>query len=173
MPDSPAAVRPVALPSPYAHDQVAQAFATGIGAAIAPAEEHLGRLHEVFDPWQAPPAFLDWLVRLTGARTEPDWSERQRRAAIALAPWLAAHRGMPYALRREAKEIHGWELDITDTGGVFTGEQRPPEGRMLTVTLKSRAGDDRASLTHRLTRLVLAHCPAHLPFRVVVTAPPG
>ncbi|GHC44361.1 phage tail protein [Streptomyces cinnamoneus] len=173
MPDSPSAVRPVALPALYAHDTVAKAFATGIGAALAPAEDRLDRLHEVFDPWQAPPAFLDWLARLTGARTEPDWTERQRRAAIALAPWLAAHRGTPRALRREAKEIYGWDLDIAEPGGVFTGEQRPPEGRMLTVTLKARQGEDRATLTHRLTRLVLAHRPAHLPFQVVVTPPPG
>ncbi|MBH1934410.1 hypothetical protein I5Q34_08930 [Streptomyces sp. AV19] len=159
---------PPALPAVYGEDHVTHAFAGGIGAALAPSEECLDGLAGLLDPWTAPSPFLDWLARITGARVEPDWTELQRRTAIALAPWLAAHRGTRHALLREAEEIYAWHLDLDDLGGVFHGDQRPPAGRMLTVTLTLRADQDRLTAERRLTRLVAAHCPAHLPFKTVV-----
>ncbi|KJK56006.1 phage tail protein [Saccharothrix sp. ST-888] len=169
----PSPVRPLALPAVYQNDPVALAFAAAIGAAMAPAEERIDSLDAVLDPWRAPPAFLDWLIRITGARVEPGWTEVQRRKAVDLAPRLAAHRGTPYGLLLEAREIHGWDLHVDDPGDVFTGAGRPPRaGRMLTVTLTTRQGEDRQALEHRLTRLVRAHCPAHLPFKVTVNQRP-
>ncbi|MEU1312404.1 phage tail protein [Streptomyces cinnamoneus] len=167
MPEVP---RPPTLPAVYAGDRVAHAFAAGIGAALAPSQDRLDRLAEVLDPWTAPASFLDWLTHITGARVEPDWTELQHRTAVALAPWLAAHRGTRHALLREAREIYGWALDVQDLGGVFTGDRRPLAGRMLTVTLALGHGEDRLTAERRLTRLVAAHCPAHLPFKTVVTA---
>ncbi|MEU6328575.1 phage tail protein [Streptomyces sp. NPDC047049] len=167
---APAAGQPVRLPAVYAYDQVTQAFAAGAGAAIGPVGHLLDRLAEVLDPWQAPVPFLDWLIRITGARVEPDWTEEQRRTAIALAPWLAAHRGRRCALLREAEEIHGWtpdRLQIADPGDVYTGDEKPPPGRMLTVTLTAAPGDP-AQYELPLYRLVAAHCPAHLPFHTQV-----
>lgn len=162
------AARPPALPAVYGGDHVAHAFATGIGAALAPSEAGLDGLAGLLDPWTAPSSFLDWLARITGARVEPDWTELQRRTAIALAPWLAARRGTRHALLREAEEIYGWSLDIKDLGGVLPEGRHPPAGRMLTVTLTLGAGQDRLTTERRLTRLVAAHCPAHLPFKTVV-----
>ncbi|MFD7838226.1 phage tail protein [Streptomyces sp. NPDC059761] len=171
-PADPAVARgpvPLALPALYHDDTVVQAFAAAIGEALAPAEELLDDLDALLDPWRAPPAFLDWLIRITGARVEPGWTANQRRKAIDLAPRLAAHRGTPYGLRLEAKEIHGWDLDIGDPGGVRTTDDPPaPAGRMLTVTLTAGGGEDQRALERRLTRLVRAHCPAHLPFSVTV-----
>ncbi|MEU1815043.1 phage tail protein [Streptomyces roseifaciens] len=167
---APRAARPLALPSVYSGDTVAEAFAAAIGEALAPTEERIESLDAVLDPWRAPPAFLDWLIRITGARVEPGWTETQRRKAVDLAPRLTAYRGTPYGLLLEAKELHGWDrLVIDDPGGVFTDGDRPPRaGRTLTVTLTAGRDEDRQALEHRLTRLVRAHCPAHLPFKVVV-----
>ncbi|MGK5732750.1 phage tail protein [Streptomyces sp. URMC 124] len=169
------AARPLALPSVYSGDTVVEAFAAAIGEALAPTEERIESLDAVLDPWRAPPAFLDWLIRITGARVEPGWSENQRRKAVDLAPRLAAHRGTPYGLLLEAKELHGWDrLVVDDPGGVFTDGDRPPRaGRMLTVTLTAGRDEDRPALEHRLTRLVRAHCPAHLPFKVAVISDQG
>ncbi|MDT0449603.1 phage tail protein [Streptomyces sp. DSM 40473] len=172
MPTSP--TRPLPLPAVYGRDTVARAFAAAIGEAMSPAEERLDGLDAVLDPWRAPPAFLDWLIRITGARVEPGWSEVRRREAVDLAARLAAYRGTPYGLRLEAREILRWvppdfALDVGDPGVVFTDTgQAPPPGRMLTVTLTAPAEEDQRALESRLTRLVKAHCPAHLPFRAVV-----
>ncbi|MEV0374868.1 phage tail protein [Streptomyces sp. NPDC050636] len=171
----PAPARPLPLPAVYGHDSVAHAFAAAIGETMAPVEERIDDLDAVLDPWRAPPAFLDWLISITGARVEPGWSEIRRRKAIDLAPRLAAHRGTPYGLRLEAREILGWTppahtLVIDDPGLVFTGhDSAPSAGRMLTVTLTAPAGADQRALESRLSRLVAAHCPAHLPFKVVIT----
>ncbi|MFI9235512.1 phage tail protein [Streptomyces sp. NPDC053079] len=167
--------RPLPLPAVYGHDTVALAFAAALGEAMAPAEERIDGLDAVLDPWRAPPAFLDWLIRITGARVEPGWPEGLRRKAVDLAPRLAAHRGTPYGLLLEAREIHGWAppgfaLVVDDPGRVFTHDDPAPRaGRMLTVTLTAPAGEDQRALESRLTRLVRAHCPAHLPFKVTVT----
>ncbi|MFF4739479.1 phage tail protein [Streptomyces sp. NPDC001262] len=171
MPPFPA--RPLPLPTVYGRDTVAQAFAAAIGETLAPVEERVDGLDAVLDPWRAPPAFLDWLIAITDARVEPGWDEIRRRKAIDLAPRLAAYRGTPYGLRLEAREILGWTDDmlvIDDPGLVFTDDDLPPgAGRMLTVTLTAPPDTDQRALESRLTRLVAAHCPAHLPFKVVVT----
>lgn len=171
MPPSPA--RPLPLPAVYGRDTVAQAFAAAIGETLVPVEERVDDLDAVLDPWRAPPAFLDWLIAITGARVEPGWDEARRRKAIDLAPRLAAHRGTLYGLRLEAREILGWSdqaLVIDDPGLVFTDrDPAPGAGRMLTVRLTAPAGEDQRALESRLTRLVAAHCPAHLSFKVVVT----
>lgn len=172
---SPYPARPLPLPAVYRHDTVALAFAAAIGEAMAPAEERIDGLDAVLDPWRAPPAFLDWLIRITGARVEPGWPEGLRRKAVDLAPRLAAHRGTPYGLLLEAREIHGWAapgftLVVDDPGRVTTYDgPAPPSGRMLTVTLTAPAGEDQRALESRLTPLVRAHCPAHLPFKATVT----
>ncbi|MGW7582711.1 phage tail protein [Kitasatospora sp. NPDC054768] len=162
------APRPLALPSVYADDTVVQAFAGGVGAALAPTEYLLDRLEDVFDPWLSPPDCLPWLVRITGARVEADWDEVRRRTAVALAPWLDARRGTPRALLREAEEIYDWHLSVDDPGGVFTGTEVPPAAAAVTVTLTAGSTQNQSALTARLTRLVEAHCPAHIPFRAVV-----
>lgn len=162
------APHPLALPSVYAGDTVVQAFADGAGAALAPSESLLDRLDHVFDPWQSPPSCLDWLARITGARIEADWDEVQHRTAIALAPWLDPRRGTRQALLREAEEIYGWTLKVDDPGGVFTSEDTPPDAATVTVTLTAGTTQTQAALTARLTRLVQAHCPAHVPFRTEV-----
>ncbi|MFB6887710.1 phage tail protein [Kitasatospora sp. NPDC056327] len=169
----PAAASPIGrdLPSIYAHDPVVQAFADGIRALTGPAEHALDELADVFDPWQAPAAFLDWLARITGARVESGWSERQRRAAIDLAPWLNARRGTAEALKTEALLIHGWSLVLADPGGVHDDGSPWQGGRTLLVRLTVPSDTDIATTTQQLERLVQAHCPAHLPHRVEVNAP--
>ncbi|MEU9564029.1 phage tail protein [Streptomyces sp. NPDC048161] len=165
------APRPLALPSLYAGDTVVQAFAGGVGAALAPAEGLLDRLDQVFDPWVSPSGCLDWLARITGARIEADWDEIQHRTAIALAPWLEPRRGTRQALLREAEEIYGWTLKVEDPGGVFTGAGTPPDAAAVIVTLTAGTPETQTALTARLTRLVQAHCPAHVPFRTEVVVP--
>ncbi|MEU8584156.1 phage tail protein [Streptomyces abikoensis] len=171
MPTSP--TRPLPLPAVYGHDTVVRAFAAAIGEVMAPAEERLDDLDAVLDPWRAPPAFLDWLIRITGARVEPGWDEIQRRQAVDLAARLAAYRGTLHGLKLEAREILRWvspfTLSYDDPGRVFTDAGPAPRtGHMLTVTLNAPAGQDQRALESRLTRLVQAHCPAHLPFKAVV-----
>lgn len=157
------------LPAIYANDTVVQAFADGIDALTGPAGQALDGLDDVFDPWRAPAPFLGWLARITGARIEPGWTERQQRTAIDLAPWLNARRGTPEALRTEALLVHGWSLDIADPGGVHEDGSAWQGGRTLIVRLTTDT--EVAAATAQLWRLVQAHCPAHLPYRVEVVPP--
>ncbi|SHN34096.1 peptidase inhibitor family I36 protein [Streptomyces yunnanensis] len=159
------------LPAVYATDQVIRAFATGIDALLNPLEDALDTLDTRLDPWQAPAAFLPWLAQITGARTEPGWPEHSLRTAIDLAPWLAAHRGTPHALLTEASYVYGWPLTLADPGGVLpcAPDADWPDTSVLEVTLGTpREGGIPADL-EALARLIAAHCPAHLPYRI---APP-
>ncbi|MEU2728462.1 phage tail protein [Streptomyces griseoviridis] len=175
---------PVPLPEVYAYDTVAQAFAEGIGALIGPTAALLDHLADLFDPWSAPTEFLPWLARITGARVESGFTERQVRTAIDLAPRLAAGRGTRQALLTEAQEVYGWQptrtpdlpwLQLTDPGEVIIGQDpERPAGRALTATLSVPGLDPalRPAVEEQLVRLVGAHCPAHLTFRAVVRKNP-
>ncbi|MFC0602570.1 phage tail protein [Streptomyces palmae] len=171
---------PVPLPAVYVNDTVAQAFAHGIGALTGPTAARLDRLADLFDPWSAPSAFLDWLARITGARVEPGFSEQQVRTAIDLAPRLAAGRGTREALLLEAEEVHGWRraqtagqpgLHLADPGELTTGRDSDRSADHTLVATLSVPGLDtlqRAAVEEQLVRLVRAHCPAHLVFQIVV-----
>src|SRR5215475_4263381 len=46
-------------------------------------EMAIGRLHRLFDPWTAPPEFMDWLASWVGLEFSPLWSEYSRRKITA------------------------------------------------------------------------------------------
>ncbi|WP_274919549.1 phage tail protein [Streptomyces sp. WZ-12] len=155
------------LPSIYTQDHVVRAFAAGIDALLDPMAHALDSFPNLFDPWSAPATFLDWLVHISGARTEPGWSEQRRRAAIDSCGWINARIGTPQALIAEARDVYGWKLSITEPHGVN------PDDRIVQIIarqLVSEQGSDldlnEPRVREQFDRLVRAHCPAHLEYKI-------
>ncbi|WP_107489246.1 phage tail protein [Streptomyces cinnamoneus] len=118
----------------------------------------------MLDPWRAPPAFLDWLIRITGARVEPGWPEGLRRKAVDLAPRLAAHRGTPYGLLLEAGRSTAGCRPASRSSSTTRPRLHPrrpgtPRRTHAHVTLTAPAGEDQRALESRLTRLVRRTAP--------------
>ncbi|GCE01787.1 phage tail protein [Embleya hyalina] len=149
------------LPAIHAADPVTSAFAAAIDALTDPLEERLDAMADVFDPWRCPAPGLAWLAHISGARTEPDWTEEQVRTAIDLAPRLLARRGTVAALLLEAEAVYGW------SPAALTVDDQDAGGGTIRVTLRIDADERQAQ--RRLARLVDAHCPAHLSPTVAVT----
>ncbi|MEU5431160.1 phage tail protein [Streptomyces olivoreticuli] len=149
------------LPAVYQDDPAIQAFADAIDSALHPVTEHLNTFPSLLDPWQTPPEYLDWLAHISGARTEPGWPLTKKRAAIDLAAWLAARRGTPEALRIEAALVYGWGLTLSGPSSeekefVVHVDQVPPEDQ----------DTDPSVFLDQLKRLILAHCPPHVAYRI-------
>lgn len=74
----------------------------------------ISQLHQLFDPWQTPPQFLDWLASwvdlelprvwdIQQHQYNPQWSEYQRRNAIAQIVPIYQQRGLKKGLDRFLK----------------------------------------------------------------------
>ncbi|MEU2834763.1 phage tail protein [Streptomyces lavendulae] len=162
------------LPPIYATDNVISAFASGIDALLNPMAHTLDDISDLFDPWRTPAPFLDWLTHLTGARTEPGWSEQRRRAAIEQSGWIGNRRGTPEALISEARNVYGWKLDLLDPGYVQTADDDVPDDAPLKVVARqltdfegNRLDLNEPEVQRQLDRLIKAHCPAHLKYVII------
>lgn len=103
--------------------------------------EVIDRLHEVFDPWTAPRAFLPWLAGWLGLRLPPVWDDYQQRKAIAEITQILLQRGLREGLHRH--------LDLYS---VATTRPRIVVDDAAKV-LFSRLVPDRAAGVHALTSL--------------------
>ncbi|MGY9069825.1 phage tail protein [Streptomyces sp. CAS3] len=159
----------LALPAVFATDTVMQEFAAAVAELLKPYGKALDELPNLLDSWLTDPEWLDWLSWASGAPGSASWPDAARRAAIESAAMLAAARGTRQALEREAGLL-GWELSIADPGGVVKGEAPAGQRRPLVVSLAWPPTDEPglAIARSRLTRMVERHCPAHVPWRVLV-----
>lgn len=63
-------------------------------------ETVISRLHRLFDPWAAPPEFLDWLASWVSLSFSPQWDEYQRRKVTAAIVQIYNRRGLKEGLDR-------------------------------------------------------------------------
>ncbi|MGW7416501.1 phage tail protein [Streptomyces sp. NPDC054863] len=161
------------LPAVFADDDLAQRFVAGLDEVMAPILNVLDCLPAYFDPALAPVDFTRWLAEWVGAETDGSEPEPRLRAAVAAAAYLHRVRGTRHGLAETVRLAFGVEPEITESGGAawsarplgpFPGEQRP----YLHVTV--RLADPGPADEHRLSALVAAARPAHMPYTVKVTA---
>lgn len=56
-------------------------------------EQEAAALPKIYDPWQAPEKFLPWLASLVALELDPQWADREKRAAINHIAALYKRRG--------------------------------------------------------------------------------
>ncbi|MGW8954810.1 phage tail protein [Streptomyces sp. NPDC055709] len=160
---------PLVLPAALARDPVMREFAARLALILEPFPRALEDFPRLLDAWRTDPAWLDWLSQITGAPDTEQWDEAARRAAVESAAVLAARRGTHEALVREAALL-GWDLSVSDPGQVSTADQRFGPRRPLVVALAWSPADTVRLVSARpqLDAIVRRHCPAHVPYTVVV-----
>ncbi|AYN32741.1 MULTISPECIES: phage tail protein [Streptomyces] len=160
------------LPAVFAEDDLAQRFVGGLDEVLAPILNVLDCLPAYFDPALAPVDFTRWLAGWVGAETDGSEPEPRLRAAVAAAAYLHRVRGTRRGLAETVRLAFGVAPEITESGGAdwsarplgrFPGVPRPS----LHVAL--RLPDPKPADAHRLSALVAAARPAHMPFTVKVT----
>ncbi|MEU2433660.1 phage tail protein [Streptomyces sp. NPDC007861] len=160
---------PLVLPAALARDPVMREFAARLALMLEPFPRALEDFPRLLDAWRTDPAWLDWLSRITGAPDTEQWDEAARRAAVESAAALAARRGTHEALVQEAALL-GWELSLYDPGRVSTADQPFGARRSLVAALAWSPADTVRLVSARpqLDAIVRRHCPAHLPYTIVV-----
>lgn len=162
------------LPAVYAEDPLARLFATGLDVVFGPLLTVLDCLEAYFTPALAPQDFLDWLGRWVGAELAGDEAEHITREIVTSAVTLHRRRGTALGVRAAVRLVTGVTPEITESGGSswsarplgsYPGSRRPE----LRVTVRVPTPD---TINHtRLTAVVAAARPAHMPFTVVVAGP--
>lgn len=160
-----------ALPALFQEDGFTQRFMSAFDASLAPVFATLDNLPAYFDPWLAPPDFLEWLGSWFGLALDDAWTIERRRAVLANAYQFYRMRGTAKGLKAQVEIFTGGTAEIIDTGGVATstkaGEALP--GSPNFALMVRVAVDDPSTInTTRLEALVEAAKPAHVTHKVQV-----
>lgn len=87
----------------------------------APVKAAIERLHEYFDPLEAPADFLSWLASWVAFKVEPGWPENKKRALIKRAMELYKIRGTVKGLKVFLAIFTEYEPEILENQWPFKG----------------------------------------------------
>lgn len=160
-----------ALPALFQEDGFTQRFMSAFDASLAPVFATLDNLPAYFDPWLAPPDFLEWLGSWFGLALDDTWTIERRRAVLANAYQFYRMRGTAKGLKAQVEIFTGGIAEIIDTGGVATstkaGEALPGSPNFA-LMVRVTVDDPTAINMTRLDELVANAKPAHVTHKVQV-----
>ncbi|WP_233221085.1 phage tail protein I [Streptomyces carminius] len=162
------------LPAPYAEDAFAQRFVSAFDEVMAPVLAVLDCLEAYWDPRLAPEDFLRWLAGWVAADADESRPLAERRRAVAGAVELHRLRGTARGLAEQVREALGVEVEVTDSGGAAwsaaPGGDLPGSPEPFLRVRVRGDGPGAPSMT-RLTALVDAGRPAHVPYTIESAGP--
>jgi phage tail-like protein len=162
------------LPSLYLDDELAQQLCAGLDQVLAAAVGSLDSIEAYVDPALAPPDFLVWLAGWVGLMVDETWPEEQQRRFVTEAVELYRWRGTARGLAGLVRIYVGVEPDIVETGaaswssapgGAVPGRTSRVNPALL---VRVRVPDPGAVDQRRLTAIVAAATPAHVPYKIEV-----
>ncbi|MBK3583258.1 phage tail protein I [Streptomyces sp. MBT57] len=159
------------LPSVYQDDPFTVRLTAGWDEVIAPVISTLDCLDAYVDPGLAPADFLNWLADRMGTQLDENWPAERKRAAIAHAVRGHRTRGTVDGLRARVALATGGEVELFDSGGVFTSPTPDtpfPEGLPSVAVIRIRVEREQDGDPVDLEALVRECLPAHVPYRMEV-----
>jgi phage tail-like protein len=164
------------LPALYLDDEFAQQLCAGLDQVLAAAVGALDSIDAYIDPALAPPDFLVWLAGWVGLLIDETWPEEQQRRFVTEAVDLYRWRGTTRGLAGLVRIYVGVEPEIAETGAVSwsSAPGAPLPGRRSRVNpallVRVRVPDPSTVDERRLTAIVAAATPAHVPYKIEVRA---
>ena len=156
------------LPALYADDSFGQRLCQGLDEVLAPLLSTLDCLPAYLDPATAPADLVEWLAGWVGVAIAPGMPETRRRQLVAAAAGLYVWRGTLSAIRTVVELSSGQTPEIRESGGTGWSQDpkaslpgRPEPGLVVRVRTAGRGIDEA-----RLTALIDAFVPAHVPWRL-------
>lgn len=160
------------LPAIFQEDDFTTQLTTAWDEVLAPVISTLDCLDAYLDPRLAPPDHLRWLADRLGARLDTGWPLDRQRAAAAEAVRGHRRRGTLKGLRAHIERATGGQVDVTDSGGVFTSAApgAPLVADWPGVAIRVTVPNETMVETEDL-RLLAAECvPAHVALDVEVVS---
>lgn len=162
-----------------APDDFLAAVVEAFDRALAPVHLVLDELAAYLDPLLAPDDLLLWLLGWLGLPDDRNRTVDKQRQLLAGAADLYRGSGTPAGLRAQLQAVLGWDVEVADNGA--TAATADPDAALpgqavlgLHVRLHPPDGvdvDDPA-LLRRMSGLVRALKPAHVPHRVELVSAP-
>lgn len=162
------------LPALYLDDEFAQQLCAGLDEVLAAAVGALDSIDAYVDPALAPPDFLVWLAGWVGLAIDETWPDEQQRRFVTEAVELYRWRGTARGLAGLVRIYTGVEPDIAETGAASwssaPGGKLPgrPSRVNPALIVRVRVPDPSTIDQRRLTAIVAAATPAHVPYKIEV-----
>jgi phage tail-like protein len=156
------------LPALYADDSFAQRLCQGLDEVLAPVLATLDCLPAYIDPATAPADLVEWLAGWVGVAVAPEMPDERRRRLVRNAARLYVWRGTLWAIKTIVELSTGQVPEILESGGTYWSPEPlaplpgwPDPG----LIIRLRTSDQRIEES-RLTSLIAAFVPAHVPWRL-------
>jgi phage tail-like protein len=159
------------LPAVYSEDDFTQRFTGALDEVLAPVLSTLDCLDAYLDPSLAPTDFVDWLAGWVALPLGEGWSIERRRRLVAAAVALHRRRGTRGGLADLVALVTGGQVEVSESGGCAASPQAGgdlPGQAQPYLRVRVRVSDPAGVNLVRLTDLVAANKPAHLPHTVEV-----
>lgn len=159
------------LPAIYQElDANAMLLCDALDAVLAPVWLTLDNLDAYLDPALSPLDVLSWVAGWVGLAVDDNWRPEQLRRLVASGVELFRRRGTAKGVRELVEAYLGGRVEVLDNGGVAVSA-RPggvaPGTSAPGILVRVAAPLIPAELD-RVSRLVRAATPAHVPVRVEV-----
>jgi phage tail-like protein len=163
------------LPGIYQDDALLQRLCAALDAVLAPDITMLDCFPAYLDPDTAPADLLDWMAGWVGLSAIRSLPLERRRELVGRAAGLHAWRGTPRAVKELIEKAAGYPAELEESGAAawsLDAAARPPGRDRPGLVVRVRTGGARLDpvTTELLGQLLALVVPAHLPWRLDVTA---
>ena len=161
------------LPSLYHADDFCQRLTTVFDDALSPVVTTLDCFDAYLDPALAPEDFVEWLAGWVAVSLDEAWAPERRRQLVATAVELYRSRGTAEGLVAAVELYTGVRPEVVDSGGCGWSDVADsalpgsPQPELLVIV---RTPDPARVDARVVERIVAENKPAHLPYRVEITA---
>lgn len=164
------------LPGVYQEDGIVQRLVGALDRSMAPVLSTLENLDAYVDPHLAPDDVVRWLAGWVGLVVDETWPPGRTRRLVAAAAELYRWRGTPRGVVELVRLVTGAVPELHDSGGVawsVSPGSEPPGLATPSLVVRVPAAGPGAVDDRRLTALVAAAVPAHVPVVVETVAAGG
>jgi len=139
------------LPRVMAEDLVLKGFVTALEEVATTVRDRVDSVEHHLDTGLAAPEMLEYLARWLGVELEPTDPPEYKRALVREVGRLLGWRGTRYGVESLLEAATGSRVTVTDTGGVYGGDDPvPPADYKVVVQL-----DHTGHLSERQVRRIL------------------
>ena len=159
------------LPGVLQEDEFLVRFLEAFDETLAPIFLTLDALGAYVDPELAPEDFLDWLAQWGGVAVDETTGVDRRRELVAGAVRMHARRGTAEGIAAAVRMMTDGEVEVTESGGAAWSAEHGgalPGRAKLAVSVRVHPSDGASVEEQRLSALVAAVKPAHVPHQVKV-----